>query len=105
MAYNNTLHVFGKTIGTALITLALSLAFVFSVSAKSNPADKAKADQQKILVLDQYYRSGNYKFGLTRVKEFSRTFSKRYDEKSLYRVSLNAYAALFSIAISDVEDY
>lgn len=103
MAYNSTIISKGMKLKAALL-LFLFLSSL-SLFAKPDPLAKAKADQQKILLLDQYYRSGNYKFGLTRVKEFSRTFSKRYDEKSLYRVSLNAYSALFSIAISEVEDY
>ncbi|MDB5272306.1 MAG: hypothetical protein JWO58_673 [Chitinophagaceae bacterium] len=84
--------------------LVLLLLVAAGVQAKPNPQAKAKADQQKILVLDQYYRSGNYKFGLSRVKEFARA-AKRYEETSMYRVCLKSYEALFSMAISDVEEY
>ncbi|MBC7487159.1 MAG: CHAT domain-containing protein [Cytophagaceae bacterium] len=103
MAYNKI--IFTQLLSAKCISILLLLLLPLALLAKPDQAAKAKGDQQKILLLDQYYRSGNYKFGLTRVKEFSRTFSKRYDEKSLYRVTLKSYAALFSIAISEVEDY
>ncbi len=105
MAYNKSIHARGIKMKATVVCILLSLCLSVSLFAKPDPAAKAKADQQKILLLDQYYRSGNYNFGLTRVKEFSRTFSKRHSANSLYRVSLKAYAASFSMAVSKVEDY
>jgi CHAT domain-containing protein len=103
MAYNKSLY--AKVIKALCIGIPLLLLFPLAAIAGPDKPAKTKVDQQKIELLDQYYRSGNYKFGLTRVDEFSRTFAKRYDDKSHYRVCLKSYAALFSLATSAVKDY
>lgn len=78
---------------------------LFIVGLHGTYAQSNSIDEQKIILLDQYYRTANYKYGLTRVKEFSRTFAKKYDQKSPFHVCLKSYAALYHASLSDVKRY
>lgn len=83
-----------------LFVLLLSFGRSHIVEAKLNASD-----EQNIVLLDQYYRTANYKYGLSRAKEFSRLILKREGANSPYIVALKSYEALYYISLSELSEY